>query len=330
MKIGVLVTGVGGTVGQSVIKALGLERKSFKVIAVDMNPHSAGLYFSDELIDGSYTVPSCKAPEYRDEMVEIIEKEGLDVVVPTPEPEVRFFSENFNYFKKKGVNIAIPNRETVEVFLDKWKTYTTLKKAGVPVPETRIYNSDDLDIDFPMVVKGRFSAASKDIHFINDSKELDSLKPNGAERIVQEYVPGDEYTVGCLTDSEGDLIGILPMKRELYAGVSYKAVTIKNNYLEDLIGMAIKKLKITGPVNFQLKIPSNQDFEPKIFEVNPRFSSTVYYQAKAGFNAPNLSLKDLCGREFDRNLKISYGLVMLRYWEEVFVKENLVKINRGV
>ena len=55
--------------------------------------------------------------------------------------------------------------------------------------------------------------------------------------------------------------------------------------------MAVK-LNLVGSINVQLRITNHL---PKIFEINPRFSSTVLFRHLFGFKDLEWSIKDLFG-----------------------------------
>ena len=73
--------------------------------------------------------------------------------------------------------------------------------------------------------------------------------------------------------------------------------------------------------NFQLRLGING--EPKIFEINSRFSGTTPFCAQIGFNPVEFYLKKSAGLESVIN--IDYDSIVLRYWSEVVIKKNSLK-----
>ena len=59
----------------------------------------------------------------------------------------------------------------------------------------------------------------------------------------------------------------------------------------------------------------------RIFEVNPRFSSSAVMRAHFGFNEAELCLRDLVLEETIPTPKVRPG-VALRYWDEVYVERD--------
>src|SRR3989304_9836948 len=219
--IKVFVTGVGGTVGIGVIKALNLEREKFKIIASDMNPASAGLYFKKIfLIDNSYCVPPVIDKNYLSLLNNILEAEKIDIIIPTSPPEILFFAKNEDSFSSRGIKIAAPNKEIIYKLSDKWSSYQLLNSLGIPTPYSFLPEniSSFNRVSYPLVVKPRFGDSSKGVRLVYSEQELSFAIHHTNNPLIQEYILGPEFTVGSLTDLTGEVIGILPMKRELMGG----------------------------------------------------------------------------------------------------------------
>ena len=76
MKVG--VTGVGGGVGQSIMKALTLSTLPVEVCAIDVQPRSAGLFRASEGI----RLPEPEVPGALSEWEAAITDRGIDVLIP--------------------------------------------------------------------------------------------------------------------------------------------------------------------------------------------------------------------------------------------------------
>ena len=71
-----------------------------------------------------------------------------------------------------------------------------------------------------------------------------------------------------------------------------------------------------GPTNIQLR---KTEAGPRIFEVNPRFSSSAVMRAHFGFNEAELCLRDVVLGEPLAPPVIRPGHA-LRYWDEIYVE----------
>ena len=79
-------------------------------------------------------------------------------------------------------------------------------------------------------------------------------------------------------------------------------------------------LEIDGGCNFQLRLDKHG--EPKIFEINSRFSGTTPFCAQIGFNPVEFYLKRSIGLESAVN--IDYDSIVFRYWSEAVVNRSLL------
>src|SRR5207247_9036214 len=79
MGMTVLVSGGGGAAAISTIKSLRLGGFDGRIVSVDAEPLSAGLY----LADGFRVVPKAKDPEFLPAVKRLIEEEHVDVIFPT-------------------------------------------------------------------------------------------------------------------------------------------------------------------------------------------------------------------------------------------------------
>ena len=78
-------------------------------------------------------------------------------------------------------------------------------------------------------------------------------------------------------------------------------------------------MDIDGGCNFQLLLDENG--EPKIFEINSRFSGTTPFCAQIGFNPAEFYLKGYMG--IKTKIDIDYNSIILRYWAEVVVEKDI-------
>ena len=73
------------------------------------------------------------------------------------------------------------------------------------------------------------------------------------------------------------------------------------------------KLNLIGSINLQLRITKNL---PKVFEINPRFSSTILYRHLFGFEDLIWSIEDALGYELSDNREHATGRKFYKGFEE--------------
>ena len=111
--------------------------------------------------------------------------------------------------------------------------------------------------------------------------------------IVQEFIndKNGEFTCGLYRSRKGEIRKLI-FKRELTGGYSGYGEVIENNEINLLLETLAVKLNLIGSINVQLRINDNL---PKIFEINPRFSSTVLFRHLFGFKDLEWSIIDQLG-----------------------------------
>ena len=93
-------------------------------------------------------------------------------------------------------------------------------------------------------------------------------------------------------------IEFIQFDRLLVGGLTGWARVIKNKQVGNLLSVIAKGWNLEGSINVQLKITKKG---PMIFEINPRFSSTVYMRHKLGFTDVIWSLKEF----YDEPVKLT-------------------------
>jgi carbamoyl-phosphate synthase large subunit len=317
----VLVTGVGGGVGQSVMKALRASSLAPYVIAADAEPLAAGLYRAD----AAALVPVATDPAYVEAVVAIARRHSVNAIIPGSDPELPVLARSRESIEAAtGAVVIVSDPLTVEIGWDKARTVAFLKEQGLAFPrsatdlgEARTLGRDN---GYPLVVKPRFGSASRGVVTVADENELERAWSATADPIAQERLNGDECTCGTFVDRDGIVRGVIVLRRTLAGGATYRAAVERNAGVEAYISQIATALRARGPVNVQLRVGPTG---PVAFEFNPRFSGTTGARTAAGFNEVEAALRhwvlgepvgELTGRP----------MTILRYWNEVFVSTDRV------
>jgi carbamoyl-phosphate synthase large subunit len=315
-KIG--VTGAGGGVGQSIIKAL--QNTIYTVVAFDGELLGTGLYS----VTKSYLIPYASDASYIEKLLFFCRKEQIVALFPGLDAELKVLSKNVELFKGFGIQIIVSRPEVINISDDKLALYRILSGLNINVPYTEILRkSQDMNIDFPVIVKQmKDGARSKNVYKINDKTELNDLKRKLSNQldqyIIQEYIQGDEYTCGSIF-IDNSCEGVILMKRILRDGDTYKAFAIRDKFLEEFVRDLVNKIKPFGACNIQLRTKGDVPF---VFELNARCSGTTAARALCGFNEPLMILdKLLLGKSPVFQIK---ERTILRYWKELVVENELI------
>ena len=111
-----------------------------------------------------------------------------------------------------GIALAWPSLATLETCLD--KMLLAQRCAGVlPVPRTELLGpAAAIGRQYPVVVKPRRGAGSRGISLVQSQAELLRLGTDDT-RLVQDMLPGDEYSVDVFADMAGTVVAAVPGSR---------------------------------------------------------------------------------------------------------------------
>ena len=127
----ILVSAVGGGVGQSVLKAL--DDSSYGVVGVDTDELAAGLY----AVSKAYQGQKASDPHFIDRLLEICRKEDCGLIFPGHEGELLPLSLHAERFRSEGIIPVVSSPEVIRICDDKLATQDFLKAQGFPTLETR-------------------------------------------------------------------------------------------------------------------------------------------------------------------------------------------------
>ena len=318
-KICVFVSGVGGGgYGEQILKALKQAETAYTIVAGDMSPYSKGLFE----VDFSYLLPPADHPQYIESLLAICRKHGVQAIFPGSEPELKMINRMRTTLTDQGLFLPINPSSVIETCMDKIKLFDLLQSKGINIPEfCKISSFDDLKHfdKFPAIVKPSIgSGGSRNTFLAQDREELilcgQYLLNIFPEFIVQEYIgtPDSEYTVGVLTDMEGNLINSIAVKRYILSGWSNHLkvesrtngdneqgiLAISSGITQGEIGRFSEVTKpceevalalgARGTINIQCRFV---DKKVHIFEINPRFSGTTSLRAMVGYNEADVLIR---------------------------------------
>lgn len=317
MEVNILITSISRKVWlvKAFKDALYEEGIEGKIISVEVNPLSAGLYMSDK----HYFVPASCDGNFIPKILEICKKENIKLLIPTRDRELLLFAENKNKFDEQGIQVMVSSPATIQVCNDKYKFYQFLKKNNISTPETFLPEQIGfLPLQYPLLVKSRYGSGSKNVFKVKNEKELRFFVDYVSEPIIQEFVEGKEYTVDLFSDFNGRVITVVPRERiETFCGESYKGKTMKDNLIIASAKNFAEKLETIGHITLQFIKNENGI---KFIEVNPRFGGGAMLGIKSGQNTPLLLIKLVLGKKIEPQIgKFEEDLIMLRYTEDLFI-----------
>jgi carbamoyl-phosphate synthase large subunit len=170
--------------------------------------------------------------------------------------------------------------------------------------------------ELPVIVKPRIGSGSRGIRLVEDRDELERLDRDGT-LLVQENLPGPEYSLDTLARSDGQVIAVVPRERlKVDSGIAITGRTVHDDALEAIGRGVAERIGLTSVANIQVK--GAIDGEPALLEVNPRFPGTMPLTVASGVNMPRLCVEDALGSPLPDEIVPFKDLAMIRYFEERF------------
>ncbi|MBA2545711.1 MAG: ATP-grasp domain-containing protein, partial [Solirubrobacterales bacterium] len=291
-KVTALVLGVGGNVSQGIQKALSMGALQVRVVAACVTPRAAGLYLADR----AFVSPYATDPAFFAWLVEVCEREGVDVVLSGVEPVLSVLASKAGELRERTGAVAVVSEPgTLGVGMDKLKTAQWLAENGLNSPRTaeaadaRAVTALAEEIGLPLVAKPRAGKGGHGVMLVESEADLEWAKSR-SDYVVQELLgdPDTEYTVGCFSDSAGRVRGTMAMRRTLQDGTTVTAEAGSFPEVSAEAGRIAAALQPSGPCNVQLRI---HEGKPVCFEINVRFSGTTPIRTRLGFNEVEAAIR---------------------------------------
>ncbi|MCB0407880.1 MAG: ATP-grasp domain-containing protein [Bdellovibrionales bacterium] len=270
----ILLTAIGGDIGQAIASVIRSARPDIQLIGVDMNLRHGGSFFVDKF----FQIPPANDPGYFESIKKIASEYSVDALLPVSEVELDKFLEEKNW--PNDIPIISCGKTALEVGLSKYRTYEFLKSINIDVPWT-IPVGDEKPKEFPCIMKSTDGSGSKSVYVVNNQVEADFYKLKSSNFIYQELLlPADQEVTCAVYRSKDGRVAVLQMLRQLVGGLTGWAEVINDLRVDSMCRKLAKDLNLLGSLNVQLRITKEG---PRIFEINPRFSSTVHMRHLLGF-----------------------------------------------
>ena len=306
MSITVMLTCVGGDLAPQMLLDLKLRsRHDIKVIGTDVNPLAIGRDFCDEFS----VVPSGLDIGYVEAIKDLAIKYDVDLIVPTSDEEAVAISSARKVFEEEGVKLACTDISTLEVLIDKAKTYNKLKEYGVHVPVwSQVDNICDLRQTVQdmyrelgeVVVKPSQGRGGRGVYVVTKSivgvkryadrreihsdietfiQDLSNSLSNSFPVVIMERLVEPVFDLDLLAWN-GKPIRVVPRRRIDSAVPNLGHTIINDKILIDLGESLIKLFQLSWL--YDCDVMYDKKGRPCVLEINPRESGSVAVSIAAG------------------------------------------------
>jgi carbamoyl-phosphate synthase large subunit len=294
------LSSIGGLLAQNVASCIRDQFPDALIIGTDTHAEHAGSYFADTVViidrvDSKEFLPSLsvKLKEYRPQYYFPLNESELGLLSKLSSIELEDLFEE--------TQVIWSGKRVLDTFLDKETTMAYLDSIHVKRPKSYLPN-DVESFRYPLIVKPNNSSGSKNLYLCNNLEEIKSSLVFVKNPIIQEFIPDQEgeYTVGVFAKNGNDIRTIAFRRRLSPGGGTSWCEIYFDSKLIDICKTVARSIELDGSINIQLR---KHEEEYYIFEINPRFSSTVHIRSKLGFNDVLWSLTDSDGhKSFDASI----------------------------
>lgn len=333
----ILITGAGSAQTNGVVNCLLDDPEECEIVGVGCDPYDLMFCRAHK----RYLIPHSTKPEYKEAFLRVLDLEKPDIVHFQHDVEMAIALKFEDEIRARGCILFVPDYETIDTCVYKYKSWLKFKEAGIKVPENMIIRTkEDLDRAYaeltdgvqpvwfrPMIIgnagKGSFVTADP----AEAAENLDNAEGWG-HYMAAEYLPGENMTWLSIWD-HGDLIVAQGRKRGgwAYSSMSVSGVTgitkIGETYSSDeLDEIAVNCCRAVATDHvphgiYGVDLKCDRNGVPNPTEINiSRFFATVEFFEKAGLNMPAI-FKDLAlyGKrpELEKKMNpLENGLLWLR------------------
>jgi hypothetical protein len=281
----VLVFPAGTEIGLEIHAAL-RSCRSVKLFAAGENVSNHARLIYPEY----HIIPSVHSKQWLKSLVELCERLAIQYIIPAHDDVIVALSTARD---RIPATLVTSNHDACITTRSKSTTYHRL--AGI-VPVPQLYSTASEVTAFPVLVKPDKGQGSSHVSRVGTREQLASALASTPEPIICEYLPGEEYTVDCLSSqSQGLLFAGARRRTRTRNGISVNTVTEDLPEARPWADAIARELNLRGAWFFQVK--RNADGALALLEVAPRIAGAMAAHRVCGINFPLLSILDFEGQE---------------------------------
>lgn len=251
------------------------------IVATDIDPLAPALQIASK----PYIVPRINSPDYVPAIAEICRSESIQLVFPLIDPDIVVLSQQAKMIEATGARLVLVPPDAVQIAADKWQTIRFFESIGLAVPQSWLPDRiDPAQIEYPLFIKPRGGSASQHTYKICNERELIFFAEYIPDPIIQEYLPGPEFTSDVMCDLSGEVLAVVTRRRlAVRSGEVARGVTVYDPAITEACVKIAHALNAIGPINVQCLMKNDL---PHFTEVNTRFGGGLPISIAAGADYP--------------------------------------------
>lgn len=282
VKHNVLIFPAGSEIGLEIYHALKYSHHVEVFGASGKSDHASFMYEESHYVeDASLYVDQA---HFIERLNGHLRRLNIEFIYPTHDTIAAFLAE---HQAQLAARVITSCAETNRIARSKRKTYTLFRPFDF-CPD--VFSLPDADLPYPVFLKPDEGQGGKGSARVDDEQDLAFYLRTSSNLLVTEHLPGEELSVDCFTDFNGELMFIGPRTRErVQMGISFRSTALAVSDEIRQIAQAINAtVSLNGAWFFQVKQDRIGRF--KLLEFAPRQSSTMGLYRHAGVNFALLSL----------------------------------------
>jgi FMN phosphatase YigB (HAD superfamily)/carbamoylphosphate synthase large subunit len=282
MKTALLVSG-GGFQGLTLIRAL-QELPDVRVIVCDLYPENIARYICHDYV---VVPPLSDADAFTRALLEIVDREKVDVVFPSTALELMALSQLKAKLQAHGAQVAVSDEKLLGQLLDKQSTHAFLCAAGLPVPPL----VDPLAFDYalPLFGRPRHGWGGRETILLHSADEARGYHSELSTHVWTPWLAQfEEFSADFAIGVNGDVSPIV-LRRRLrtsggFAVISESVADATLAEMAQRTAGCISHAGGCGLFNVQMLRPTTG--RPFISDVNPRIGTSATHALTEGVNLP--------------------------------------------
>ena len=349
------ITGVGGGVGQSIVRVVKEWPHCTHSVGFDLKPDSVGFFFCDR----SFVVPAAIEDRYIESIASHCLSERVDLLIPGSDPELLPLALSKGDLMERGIHVLVSDPDVVRIARNKLETFRFFESLGVPFARTRTISEASAlaaETGYPIVVKPIDGSATRNVHVVFSENELAPLLmqegliaqeyllpaswgiPHSQLRLEDTYRDGvirqeEEISLQFVIGRDREELGVFASRNRLMNGVP---MVIEPEMMPEAIDAARPVVRaladqgLVGPCNLQGRVTEHGIV---FFELNTRFTGITAMRTQMGFREDEATVRNWLGGEspgaLASILKQPDHRVCLRYVTERLVSKTKLEALRG-
>jgi predicted ATP-grasp superfamily ATP-dependent carboligase len=275
----------GGKMTKALQLARSFHRAGHRVILIEAHKYWLTGHRFSWTVDRFYTVPNPQAKDYINSLVEIVQKEGVDIYVPVCSPVASRYDAEAKLALSLHCEVMHVDEEMVQQLDDKYEFATIAASFGLGVPDSYRITQPDQVIDFDFSQQRKYILKSIPYDSVRrldltqlpcnthaETRAFVKSLPMSENNpwIMQAFIPGQEYCTHS-TVHDGELRMHCCCKSSAFQ-INYEMVD--NPEIEAWVRRFVSGLNLTGQVSFDF-IQADDDGRIYALECNPRTHSAI-------------------------------------------------------